>query len=70
MGNKAKLGAKLPKTANKTERLGSGRTWRRERPTRQTPPPTLPNVDVHGILFAIVLIVFVAYPLAQRALGL
>ena len=28
-----------------------------------------PNVDVHGILFAIVLIVFVIHPLAQWALG-
>ena len=45
--------------------------WKRERPTRyQAPPPTLPNVDVHGILFAIVAVVFVVYPLAQRALGL
>ena len=45
--------------------------FKRKRPTRdQPPPPTLPNVDVHGILFAIVLIVFVIYPLAQSALGL
>ena len=43
---------------------------KRERPTRDQPPPTLPNVDVHGILFAIVLIVFVIHPLAQWALGL
>ena len=46
--------------------------WRRERPTRrQTPPPgpTLPNIDVHGILFAVVALVFVIYPLAQWALG-
>ena len=43
----------------------------RKRPTRdQAPPPTFPNVDVHGILFAIVAIVFVVYPLAQWALGL
>ena len=45
--------------------------FKRKRPTRdQAPPPTFPNVDVHGILFAIVLIVFVIYPLAQWALGL
>ena len=45
--------------------------WKRKRPTRnQAPPPTLPNVDVYGILFAIVAVVFVIYPLAQWALGL
>ena len=45
--------------------------WKRKRPTRnQAPPPTLPNVDVHGILFAIVAVVFVVYPLAQYFLGL
>ena len=44
--------------------------WKRERPTRyQAPPPTLPNVDVHGILFVIIAVVFVVYPLAQWALG-
>ena len=42
---------------------------RRERPIRYQPPPKLP-FDVHGILFALVTIVFVVYPLAQRALGL
>ena len=27
--------------------------WKRERQTRhQAPPPTLPNVDVYGVLFA------------------
>ena len=37
--------------------------FKRKRPTRnQAPPPTLPNVDVYGILFAIVAVVFVAYP--------
>ena len=36
---------------------------------RYQPPPTLP-FDVHGILFALVAIVFVVYPLAQWALGL
>ena len=46
-------------------------TWRRERPTRhQAPPQTLPNVDVHGIIFAVVAIVFVVYPLAQLAFSL
>ena len=44
--------------------------WRRERPNRrQAPPPTLPRVDVHGVLFAVVFVVFVIYPLAQWALG-
>ncbi len=45
--------------------------WKRQRPTRhQAPPPTLPNVDVHGIIFAVVAIVFVVYPLAQLAFSL
>ncbi len=41
----------------------------RERPTsyQQT---NLPNIDVHGILFAVVAVVFVVYPLAQYFLGL
>jgi len=45
--------------------------WKRKRPTRrQAPPPTLlANVDIHGILFAIVVVVFVIHPLAQMALG-
>ena len=45
--------------------------WKRKRPTRhQAPPPTLlDNVDVYGILFAIVTIVFVIHPLAEWALG-
>ena len=42
--------------------------WKRERPAHQQPPPTLP-VDVHGVLFAVVFVVFVVYPLAQWALG-
>ena len=42
---------------------------KRKRPTRNQAPSTLPNVDIHGILFAIVAIVFVVYPLAQSALG-
>ena len=32
-------------------------------------PSILPNVDVHGILFAVVAVVFVVYPLIQWALG-
>ena len=42
--------------------------WKRERPTHDQPPPTL-NVDVHGVLFAVVAVVFVIYPLARWALG-
>ena len=42
--------------------------WKRERPTHRQPPPAL-NVDVHGVLFAVVAVVFVVYPLAQWALG-
>jgi len=42
--------------------------WKRERPTHQQPPPTL-NVDVHGVLFAVVFVVFVVYPLTRWALG-
>ena len=46
--------------------------WKRKRTTRhQAPPPTLlANVDVNGILFAIVVIAFVVHPLAQMALGI
>ena len=44
--------------------------FKRQRPTRNQAPSILRNVDVHGILFAIVAIVFVVYPLAQWALGL
>ena len=44
--------------------------WKRERQTRhQAPPPTLPNVDVYGVLFAVVAVVAVVYPLMQWALG-
>ena len=42
---------------------------KRERPARYQ-PSKLPNIDVHGILFAIVAVVFVLYPLAQYFLGL
>ena len=48
----------------------AGFDGKRQRPTRNQAPSILRNVDVHGILFAIVLIVFVIYPLAQWALGL
>ena len=44
--------------------------WKRKRKERINQPPSTLNVDVHGILFAVVLIVFVIYPLAQWALGL
>ena len=46
-----------------------GGDWRRRRPERYEPPPKLPSVDVHGILFALVAVVFVVYPLVQWALG-
>ena len=44
--------------------------WKRKRKERINQPPSTLNVDVHGILFALVAIVFVVYPLAQWALGL
>ena len=51
------------------DHTGPQEAWKRERRTRyQAPPPTL-NVDVHGILFAVVAVVFVVYPLMQWALG-
>ena len=43
--------------------------WKRERKERINQPPSTLNVDVHGILFAIVAVVFVVYSLAQWALG-
>ena len=42
---------------------------KRERRTRYQ-QTNLPNVDVYGILFAIVAVVFILYPLAQYFLGL
>ena len=33
-------------------------------------PYNLPNVDVPGLIFAVLAVVFVIYPLAQWALGL
>ena len=44
--------------------------WKRKRKERINQPPSKLNVDVHGILFAIVAVVFVIYPLAQYFLGL
>ena len=57
-----------PRYADLTEKRNE--PWKRERrPTRdQRPPPTL-KVDVHGILFATLAIIFVVYPLVQWALG-
>ena len=44
--------------------------WKRKRKERPNhSPSTLSNVDVHGILFAVVAVVFVVYPLIQWALG-
>ena len=44
--------------------------WKRQRKERiNHSPSNLPNVDVHGILFAVVAVVFVVYPLIQWALG-
>ena len=43
--------------------------WKRKRKERINQPPSTLNADVHGILFALVAVVFVAYPLAQWALG-
>ena len=44
--------------------------WKRKRKERiDNQPPSKLNVDVHGILFAVVAVVFVLYPLAQWALG-
>ena len=42
---------------------------KRKRKERIEIQPSKLNVDVHGILFAIVAVVFVVYPLAQWALG-
>ena len=43
--------------------------YKRKRKERIDDRPYKLNVDVHGILFAIVAVVFVVYPLAQWALG-
>ena len=42
---------------------------KRQRKERINQPPSKLNVDVHGILFAVVAVVFVVYPLIQWALG-
>ena len=45
-------------------------SWKRKRKERVDHTAyNLPNVDVHGILFAVVAVVFVVYPLIQWALG-
>ena len=45
--------------------------WKRQRKERINHSPSiLQNVDVHGILFAVLAVVFVVYPLAQYFLGL
>ena len=57
--------------SNRARKASETTGWKRQRPTRhQAPPPTLPNIDVHGILFAVVAVVFVVYPLAQLAFSL
>ena len=46
--------------------------WKRERPTRGQRRPAAAastEVDVPGIIFAVMVIVFVVYPLVQWALG-
>ena len=44
--------------------------WKRQRKERINHSPyDLPKVDVHAILFAIVAVVFVVYPLMQWALS-
>ena len=44
--------------------------WKRKRKERINHSAyNLPNVDVHGILFAVVAVVFVVYPVIQWALG-
>ena len=56
------------------DRYGADKTgsdpWKRKRKERPDQSAyNLPNVDVHGILFAVVAVVFVVYPLIQWALG-
>ena len=43
--------------------------WKRERNIRYQPTPGGINLDVHGVLFAVVTVVFVVYPLMQWTLG-
>jgi len=75
MGRRGKPFARVEAPTHTSEFYGRDEVTRhhakRQRPTRhQAPPPTLPNVDVHGIIFAVVAIVFVVYPLAQLAFSL
>ena len=49
----------LIKRQHQAAQGGKRRDLKRARPTRNQAPSTLPNVDVHGILFALVAIVFV-----------
>ena len=52
------------------EKRGIGpEPWKRQRKERINHSPSKLNVDVHGILFAVVAVVFVVYPLMQWALG-
>ena len=45
--------------------------WKRKRKERiDNQPPSKLNVDVPGLIFAVLAVVFVVYPLAQWALGL
>jgi len=44
--------------------------WKRKRKERiDNQPPSKLNVDVPGLIFAVLAVVFVVYPLAQWALG-
>ena len=43
--------------------------WKRKRKERIDNQPYKLNVDVHGLIFAVLAVVFVIYPLAQWALG-
>ena len=61
-----------PGTTRGTEELADKMAdpWRRKRKERINHSAyNLPNLDVHGILFAVVAVVFVVYPLIQWALG-
>ena len=74
MGRRGKPFARVEAPTHTSKFYGRDEVTRhhakRQRPTRhQAPPPTL-NVDVHGILFVVVAVVFVVYPLAQRAFSL
>ena len=45
--------------------------WRRKRKERiVNQPPAKLNVHVHGLIFAVLAVVFVVYPLAQWAFGI